>query len=55
MNDYERKVDIEVNEKELVMIIKSLFSSCFARLIDELKLKEKLSELKRYNNPKERS
>jgi len=55
MNNYERKVEIEVNEFDLSIVIGCLKVCGNPGLIDKLKLKEKLKELKRYNHPKEKS
>jgi len=52
---YERTVEIKVNEFDLSMIIRCIKILGNPGLIEKLGLKEKLMELKRYNNPKEKS
>jgi len=57
MNE-ERKVEIKVNEAELKLIINSMYVHDLehhSHLVEKLKLREKLRELERYNNPKEKS
>lgn len=50
----ERKVEIKVNESELILIIASM-NIYNPGLVKRLELKEKLQELRRYNYPDRKS
>jgi len=56
--EYERTVEIKVNEAELKLIINFMYVHDLehhSHLVKNLKLREKLSELRRYKYPKEKS